>query len=406
MSELEAYRAKARAWLESMAPKYGREARRGMSEEESLAMGREFQALKYEAGYAGINWPKEIGGQGLSNLHKIAYDSEEMNFGMPTVFFGISLGMPVPILMRYGMGENNEHFPWVKERVIKALRGEEIWCQLFSEPSGGSDLAGLRTKAEPDGNGWRMTGQKIWTSWAQYCDYGVIVVRTDPTVEKHKGLTYFWVDMKAKGVDVRPIKLAGGDSHVNEVFFDDVRLEDSQRMSPVGGGFGVALATLMIERYIATDSGGFGPHLDVFVDLVKGLEINGRPALKDGRVRQQIARNHAMRAGLDSITSRAFQMMQAGMQPGPEGSLQKLVSVRSRQKLSELAMDLEGVLSLDFDPHAYVKEDWGASWLNAPTGRIAGGSDEVLLNTIAERILGLPQDHRPDKGVPFNAIPA
>lgn len=406
MSELEAYRAKARAWLESMAPKYGREARRGMSEEESLAMGREFQALKYEAGYAGINWPKEIGGQGLSNLHKIAYDSEEMNFGMPTVFFGISLGMPVPILMRYGMGENNEHFPWVKERVIKALRGEEIWCQLFSEPSGGSDLAGLRTKAEPDGNGWRMTGQKIWTSWAQYCDYGVIVVRTDPTVEKHKGLTYFWVNMKAKGVDVRPIKLAGGDSHVNEVFFDDVRLEDSQRMSPVGGGFGVALATLMIERYIATDSGGFGPHLDVFVDLVKGLEINGRPALKDGRVRQQIARNHAMRAGLDSITSRAFQMMQAGMQPGPEGSLQKLVSVRSRQKLSELAMDLEGVLSLDFDPHAYVKEDWGASWLNAPTGRIAGGSDEVLLNTIAEKILGLPQDHRPDKGVPFNAIPA
>ena len=205
---------------------------------------------------------------------------------------------------------------------------------------------------------------------------------------------------------MRPIKLAGGDSHVNEVFFDDVRLEDSQRMSPVGGGFGVALATLMIERYIATDSGGFGPHLDVFVDLVKGLEINGRPALKDGRVRQQIARNHAMRAGLDSITSRAFQMMQAGMQPGPEGSLQKLVSVRSRQKLSELAMDLEGVLSLDFDPHAYVKEDWGASWLNAPTGRIAGGSDEVLLNTIAEKILGLPQDHRPDKGVPFNAIPA
>ncbi|WP_374280989.1 acyl-CoA dehydrogenase family protein [Novosphingobium sp.] len=406
MSDLEAYRLKAREWLQSMAPKYARDARRGMTVEEELALGREFQALKYEAGYAGINWPKEMGGQGLTHLEKIAYDSEEMNFGMPTVFFGISLGMPVPILMRYGMGENKEHAAWVKERVVKALRGEEIWCQLFSEPSGGSDLAGLRTKAEPDGNGWRMTGQKIWTSWAQYCDYGVIVVRTDPTVEKHKGLTYFWVDMKAKGVDVRPIKLAGGDSHVNEVFFDDVRLEDSQRMSPVGGGFGVALATLMIERYIATDSGGFGPHLDVFVDLVKGLEINGKPALKDARVRQQIARNHAMRAGLDSITSRAFQMMMAGMEPGPEGSLQKLVSVRSRQKLSELAMDLQGNLGLHFDPHAYVKEDWGASWLNAPTGRIAGGSDEVLLNTIAERILGLPQDHRPDKGVAFNQIPA
>ena len=406
MTDLVAYRAKARAWLESMNPKYGRDARRGMTVEEELALGREFQALKYEAGYAGINWPKAMGGQGLGHLEKITYDSEEMQFGMPTVFFGISLGMPVPILMRFGLGANNEHAAWVKERVVKALRGEEIWCQLFSEPAGGSDLAGLRTRAEPDGNGWKMNGQKVWTSWAQYCDYGVIVVRTDPTVEKHKGLTYFWVDMKAKGVDVRPIKLAGGDSHVNEVFFDDVRLEDSQRMSPVGGGFGVALATLMIERYIATDSGGFGPALDVFVDLVKDLEINGRPALKDARVRQQIARNHSMRAGLESITSRAFQMMMAGMEPGPEGSLQKLVAVRSRQKLSELAMDLQGNLSLHFDAHAYVKEDWGASWLNAPTGRIAGGSDEVLLNTIAERILGLPQDHRPDKGVPFNQIPA
>lgn len=403
MSEIETYRAKARAWLESVAPKYARAARSklNLSVEEDLALGRQFMAEKFDAGYAGINWPTDIGGQGLSNMHKIAYDSEEMQFGMPNVYFGISLGMPIPILIHYGQDRD-----WVKERVIKALRGEEIWCQMFSEPSGGSDLAALRTKAEPDGNGWRMTGQKIWTSWAQYCDYGVIVVRTDPTVEKHKGLTYFWVDMRAKGVEVRPIKLAGGDSHVNEVFLDDVRLEDSQRMGAVGGGFGVALHTLMIERYIATDSAGFGPHLDLFVDQARDLSINGKPAIKDGRIRSAIARNHAMRAGLDSITKRAFAMMQAGMQPGPEGSLQKLVAVRSRQKLSELALDLQGNQAFDFDPHAYVKEDWGTSWLNAPTGRIAGGSDEVLLNTIAEKVLGLPQDHRPDKGVPFNAIPA
>ena len=137
MSDLEAYRAKARAWLESMNPKYGRDARRGMTVEEELALGREFQALKYEAGYAGINWPKAMGGQGLGHLEKITYDSEEMQFGMPTVFFGISLGMPVPILMRFGLGANNEHAAWVKERVVKALRGEEIWCQLFSEPAAG-----------------------------------------------------------------------------------------------------------------------------------------------------------------------------------------------------------------------------------------------------------------------------
>jgi alkylation response protein AidB-like acyl-CoA dehydrogenase len=401
MSELETYRLKARAWLETLAPKYARAARQGNTVEQDLALGREYMAAKYDAGFAGINWKPELGGQGLSNLHKVAFDAEEMQFGMPVQFFGISLGMPVPILIAYGQDRD-----FVKERVTKALRGEEIWCQLFSEPSGGSDLAALRTRVETDGNGWKMNGQKVWTSWAQYCDYGVIVARSDPTVAKHKGLTYFWVDMKAKGVDVRPIKLAGGDSHVNEVFFDDVRLEDNQRMGEVGGGFGVALHTLMIERYIATDSAGFGPHLDEFVKLAKATDLNGQPALEDGRIRSAIARNHAMRAGLDSITKRAFAMIQAGMQPGPEGSLQKLVAVRSRQKLSELALDLQGNAAFAFDEHAYVKEDWGTSWLNAPTGRIAGGSDEVLLNTIAEKILGLPQDHRPDKGVPFNAIPA
>ena len=401
MSELETYRLKAHAFLEGMAPKYARENRRGNSSEQDLALGREYMAAKYDAGFAGINWSPDMGGQGLSNLHKIAFDGEEMQFGMPVQFFGISLGMPVPMMIHYGQDRD-----FVKERVTKALRGEEIWCQLFSEPSGGSDLAALRTKVEPDGNGWRMNGQKVWTSWAQYSDYGVIVTRSDPTVAKHKGLTYFWIDMKAPGVEIRPIKLAGGDSHVNEVFFDDVRLEDEQRMGEVGGGFGLALHTLMIERYIATDSAGFGPHLDEFVKLAKSARLNGRAAIEDGRIRSAIARNHAMRAGLDSITRRAMLMMQAGMQPGPEGSLQKLVAVRSRQKLSELALDLQGTAAFAFDEHAYVKEDWGTSWLNAPTGRIAGGSDEVLLNTIAEKVLGLPQDHRPDKGVPFNQIPA
>ena len=401
MSDLDAFREGARHWLAENAQEFGREARRGLTVEADLALGRRYMAARHDAGYAGINWPVEIGGRGLSNLHKIAFDAEEMAWGMPNVYFGISLGMPIPILIHYGQDRD-----WVKERVVKALRGEEIWCQLFSEPSGGSDLAALRTRAEPDGNGWKLTGQKLWTSWAQYCDYGVIVARSDPTVPKHKGLTYFWVDMKAPGVEVRPIKLAGGDSHVNEVFFDEVKLTDGQRMGEVGGGFGVALHTLMIERYIATDSAGFGPHLDLFVDLARDVEVNEKPALEDGRIRQAIARNYSMRAGLDAITARAMKMMEAGMRPGPEGSLQKLFAVRSRQKLSELAIDLQGATGLAFDPHAFVKEDWSSSWINAPTGRIAGGADEMLLNPIAEKILGLPQDHRPDKGVPFNQIPA
>ena len=399
--DIETWRASARGWLESVAGEFARSARQGLSVEQDLAVGRRYLAARFDAGFAGINWPVELGGRGLTHLHKLVFETEEMAFSMPSGYFGISLGMPIPVLMRFGPDR-----AFVKERVIKALRGEEIWCQLFSEPAGGSDLAGLRTRAEPDGNGWRMNGQKLWTSWAQYCDYGVIVVRTDPTVAKHKGLTYFWVDMKAPGVTVRPIKLAGGDSHVNEVFFDDVRLEDSQRMSPVGGGFAVAMTTLMIERYSVADSGGFGPHLDLFVETAREVDHGGRPAIEDGRVRSAIARNHAMRAGLDAITTRAMRMMQAGMEPGPEGSLNKLVAVRSRQRLSELALDLMGPAGLAFDAHAHVKEDWAASWLNAPTGRIAGGADEMLLNTIAEKILGLPQDHRPDKGVPFNQIPA
>jgi alkylation response protein AidB-like acyl-CoA dehydrogenase len=397
----EGFRARARDWLAAAAPTYGAAARKGLSEDEDLALGRRYLAARFEAGFAGINWPAEMGGQGLGPVEKVIFESEEMKHGFPTGYFSISLGMPVPILIRYGQDRD-----WVKERVVKALRGEEIWCQLFSEPAAGSDLAALRTRSEPDGNGWKLTGQKLWTSWAQYSDYGVIVARSDPTVPKHKGLTYFWVDMKAPGVEVRPIKLAGGGAHVNEVFFDGVRLEDTQRLSPVGGGFAVAMATLMIERYAATDSGGFGPPLDLFVDFARTLEINGRPALRDARIRQAIARNHALRAGLEAITARAMLMMQAGMEPGPEGSLNKLVAVRSRQRLSELALDVAGPAGLAVNRDGAVKTDWAVSWIEAPTGRIAGGADEMLLNTIAEKILGLPQDHRPDKGVPFNQIPA
>lgn len=401
MSDLETYRVGAQAWLASVAPQFGKAARKGLSETQDLALGRRYQRAKFDAGYAGINWPQAFGGQGLTHIEKVAFETEEMPFGMPNVYFGISLGMPIPILMKFGSDPD-----FARERTLAALMGDEIWCQLFSEPAGGSDLAGLRLRAEPDGNGWKLNGQKLWTSWAQYSDYGVIVARTDPAVPKHKGLTYFWVDMKAPGVTVRPVKLAGGDSHVNEVWFDDVKLTDGQRMSPVGGGFAVAMATLMIERYVATDSAGFGPHLDLFLDLAKSVEINGKPASEDGRVRSAIARNYAMRSALDAITARAMLAMQAGREPGPEGSLNKLVSVRSRQKLSELAIDLQGAAGLAFDDHAFVKDDWTASWINAPTGRIAGGADEMLLNTIAEKILGLPQDYRPDKGVPFNQIPA
>ena len=400
MTNHDDYRSRARAWLASVAPLYGKDVRAGLSAEEDLALARRYLAARYEAGYAGINWPTEFGGQGLSDVEKLIFETEQISFGTPYTYFGVSLGMPIPIIMKYATDK-----AWVRERVINALKGEEMWCQLFSEPSAGSDLAGLRLKAESDGEGWRLNGQKMWTSWAQHCDYGVIVARTNPSAPKHKGLTYFWLDMKTPGITVRPIRLAGGDAHVNEVFFDDVRIGDDQRLSPVGGGFAVAMDTLMIERYVAGDSAGGGPPLDTFVQLAKTTQVNGRPAIEDGRIRSLIARQYAMRRSIDTISQRAMLMMQAGMVPGPEGSLNKLVTVRSRQKLSEIAVDLQGPLGFHFTPLDPAKRNWPFSWLNSATGRIAGGADEMLLNTIAERILGLPQDHRPDKGVPFNQIP-
>ncbi|MDE2405677.1 MAG: acyl-CoA dehydrogenase family protein [Sphingomonadales bacterium] len=400
MIALDAWRAQARAWLASVAPRFGKEAARGLAPEAHLALGRAYQRAKFEAGFAGINWAPEWHGQGLTPLHKVVFEEEEMPFGMPMGYFGVSLGISVPVVMQ--MAQDRD---WARERVLAALRGDEIWCQLFSEPSGGSDLAGLRTRAEPDGNQWRLNGQKLWTTWAQHSDYGVIVARHDPALPKHKGLTYFWLDMHAPGVTVRPFRLATGDAHVNEVFLDEVRIDDTQRLSPVGGGFAAAMATLMIERYSAADPAGFGPPLEAFVALARVRTIGGRPALDDGRIRSVIARTYAMRSGLDAIRTRAMRMMEAGMEPGPEGALSKLVSVRSRQRLSELAIDLSGALGLAWDQGAWVKDDWVQSWLSAPTMRIAGGADEMLLNTIAERILGLPQDHRPDKGIAFRDVP-
>ena len=402
MTGFDAWREQARTWLDGMQEEFGQFVREGLSQDEDLALGRRYMAAKYEAGYSGLTVPVAFGGQGLSPLHKVVFETLEAAAAMPIGYFGVSTAMPLPILIRYC-----DDTAWVRERVVAALRGEEIWCQLFSEPAAGSDLAGLRTRAQagPDAAGWTVNGQKLWTTFAQYADYGILIARSDPGVPKHKGLTFFWVDMKAPGVTVRPFRLSNGDIQCNEVWFDDVRVADSQRLGPVGGGFGVAMETLMIERYAASDADGFGPPIASFIELMRSLEVSERPALKDGRVRSAIARAHALRMGLDAIRRRAMLAMEAGMEPGPEGSLNKLFSVRSRQKLSELALDLQGAAGLSYREGAYTKADWASSWMGAPTMRLAGGADEMLLNTIAEKILGLPQDHRPDKGVPFDAIP-
>src|SRR5690606_34972377 len=285
----------------------------------------------------------------------------------------------------------------VADLVPKAIRGEQIWCQLFSEPAAGSDLAAVTTKATPDGDGWRINGQKLWTTWAQFSDWGVAVVRTDPNVAKHAGLTYFYVDMHAPGVEVRPIRKLAGESEINEVFFNDVYIPDSYRMGPVGGGFKVAIETLMIERYSVSSETMGGVGVDYLLKLATEATINGRPAIEDGEVRAFLADTVIERQGLRNIFRRAMEDIAHGREPGPEGSIRKLLMSVRRQNLALLAMDVLGPQALIHRAGGDAQADATLAWIESAPYRIAGGSDEILRNTVAEKVLGLPQDHRPDK---------
>ncbi|MES2258537.1 MAG: acyl-CoA dehydrogenase family protein [Pseudomonadota bacterium] len=393
--DLQAYRDQASAWLAEHAPRFSGAARKGLNFEQDLALGRAWQALKARHGYAGITLPVEYGGAGRTELEKIVFCEDEMRYDLPLGYFSVSLSNPLPIVLRYAPES---------ERLRlgpPALRGEQIWCQLFSEPAAGTDLAALRLRAERKGDGWVLNGQKVWTSWAQVADWGVVIARSDPGVPKHAGLTYFYVDMKAPGITVRPIRRLVDDPDLNEVFFDDVFVPDSQRLGEVGAGFRVAVETLMIERYAVTDESGYGPTLDAFVELARGACINGRPALEDGEVRAVVAQAFVERQGLRSIHRRAVAAIAAGKAPGAEGAMRKLLLGRTRQRLASLAMDLLGADGVRMAPDASPVRNFARAWLD-PSLRIAGGTDEVLINTLAERILGLPQDYRPDKGLPFN----
>ncbi|WP_076593842.1 acyl-CoA dehydrogenase family protein [Herminiimonas arsenitoxidans] len=392
---LQIYRENAITWLAQHAPRYSGAAREGLSFDEDVALARAWQACKAEHGYAALTLPKQYGGGGRSELEKIVFCEEEMRYDLPLLYFSISLSNPLPIMLRYAPEEERLRL------APPAIRGEQIWCQLFSEPAAGSDLAALRLKAERKDDGWLLNGQKVWTSWAQLADWGVIIARTDPTVPKHSGLTYFYVDMKSPGVTVRGIRRMVDEADLNEVFFDNVFIPDSQRLGAVGGGFKVAVETLMIERYAVTDESGYGPTLEAFVELAAKSRINGVSALQDGEVRAAIAQAFIERQGLRSIHRRAITAMAQGKMPGPEGAIRKLLLGRTRQRLGALAVDLLGAGGVSMPEEVSSTRNFTRAYMD-PILRIAGGTDEVLINTLAERILGLPQDYRPDKGLPFN----
>jgi alkylation response protein AidB-like acyl-CoA dehydrogenase len=396
-----AFRAEARAFLEANA-KLKKETRPvlryGGVDAEGVVRCKAWQAKKADAGLAGLTWPKRFGGREASPILQVIYNQEEDNFVVPRGLYEIGLGMCIPTMMAYAVDDHLDRY------VRPALRGEEVWCQLFSEPAGGSDLAALRTKAERDGDDWVINGQKIWTSGAHLADFGIIVVRTDPNVPKHEGLTFFFLDMKSTGIEIKPIHQMSGARHFNEVFFTNVRVPDSQRLGAIGQGWRVSLTTLMNERLAVGDVQR--PEVDDLVELTRRLRIDGKPAIQNAAVRERVADWHARSQGLKFTRFRTMTALSKGETPGPENSIHKLVNASKLQDIASYGIDLMGAGGLVMDDdlaEAYAM--FQSALLTAPSARIAGGSDEILRNIIAERVLGLPPDIRADKGIPFNQVP-
>jgi len=399
-----AYRAKARAWLEAnaepLAPDERAQAPLAEREDKQvIEAAKAWQARKFDAGWAVITWPEEYGGQGGTSMQNVIFKQEQAKFRTPPDIYTIGHGMLGPTLMSHGTPEQ-------KDRHLRTMaRGEEVWCQLFSEPSAGSDLAGLRSSAVRDGDDWILNGQKIWSTGAHFSRWGMIVVRTDPNVAKHAGLTYFIVDMEAKGIEIRPIKQINGGSGFNEVFFSDVRVPDANRVGAEGDGWRVSLTTLMNER-VAIGAGSGGAGFKDLLDLVRRTRRNGRPALEDSYVRQKLAEFWVKQQGLKYTGLRTLSAVSQGKTPGPEGAIGKAVGAPLAQEIAAFALELEGPLGATQDDALSPQEgQWQASWLGMPGLRIAGGTDEILKNIIAERVLRLPPEIRVDKNLPFRDVP-
>lgn len=393
------FRADARAWLTENAPRHapppGSREAEGFSQ---LRRARAWQTAKAEAGYAGISWPAAVGGRGGSVIEEVIFDEEQRRFRLPVDPFGISLGMCVTTMIAWAAPDAISRF------VRPALRGEELWCQLFSEPAAGSDLGNVRTRAVRDGDDWRVTGQKVWTSGAHVADWGTILVRTDPAAEKYRGMSYFYFDMKSPGVEVRPIRQASGHSAFNEVFLTEVRIPDSQRLGAVNEGWKVAVSTLMNERMSVNEADILNITVDDVVAMAKARGPDGRRPIEDVANRARLANVYARSVGVRYTRYRALTKLAQGGLPGPEAAMGKLTLGRNLQEMAKLAMEFRGAAGI-------VQDDGDASlgamqeaWLAAAGLRIAGGTDQILLNTIAERVLGLPQEARQDRGVPFSSL--
>jgi len=400
-----AFRAATVAWLDSVTTRRDASASRAAATELEFegrkARARAFQGKRIEAGFGAITLPRAYGGRGGTPIQHVIYQQEESkyeNFGV-VEFFGIGLGMCIPTILHNGTDEQRSRY------IPPGIRGDEIWCQLFSEPSGGSDVAAARLSAVREGSDWILNGQKVWTSGAHFSDFGIVTTRTDVTAPKHRGMTVFIVDMKSPGVEVRPIRQLTGESSFNEVFFTDVRISDANRIGAVNDGWNVALSTLMHER-VGIGAGMPGLDWRKLLSMARGSTLDGMPAIDDWRVGDRIVDAWLVDFGTQLLSFRGQTALSRGEAPGPEQAVLKMLKAPLMQQYGYYAMDMFGESGM-LDATS-LGDDWAdveTAWTFGAGIRIGGGTDEILRNIIAERVLGLPQDARPDKNLPFNEIP-
>jgi alkylation response protein AidB-like acyl-CoA dehydrogenase len=388
--EQEAFRDGVRSWLKANIPDDW--TKFGLSEvprPEAYDFLRRWQRTLYDAGFVGLTWPKEYGGQGLTFLEEMILNQEMALQKAPPMLNVLGVGMAGPTIIAYGTEEQKKRYP------AKILSCEEIWCQGYSEPNAGSDLASLQTRAVKDGDHWIVNGQKVWTSLAHIADWMMLLARTDPDAAKHKGITYFLLDMKTPGVTVKPLRQLTGDAEFNEVFFDNVRVHESCVLGGVNNGWAVGLTTLMYERLAL----GFGLQVrlrisvDQLIDMARRMEKNGRTLTKDPVMRQKLAQLWIDTESLKYTGARAVTRLLRGELPGPEASTGKMMWVETHQRLQELAMEIQGPYSQLARGSAPAVDNgvWQYSFLRSRANSIEGGTTEVQKNIIGERVLGLPK---------------
>jgi alkylation response protein AidB-like acyl-CoA dehydrogenase len=388
------FRNRARAWLEHNAPRRGGDDELGESGRADIASQQAFQARVYDAGFAGISWPQEYGGQGLTDAEQIAFGQEARAYALPVGVFFIGLGMPGPTILELGTEEQKKRY------LPKMLRGEEIWCQLFSEPAAGSDVASLTTSAVLDGDEWVLNGQKVWTSGAQYSHYGAVLARTDPTVPKHNGITMFIVDMHSPGVTVRPLKVATGATPFNEVYFDQVRLPADSVIGEVNDGWRAAVVMLRNERVNIGTMGAPRTSPLSYHSLSSLAAKHGDPA--DAGLRSRLAELYVRERSVRLFGQLLREEAMAGRDPGARGSVAKLAGAELGTFASLIAAEVLGPAAAASDSED-VREVLNAV-LSAPGSSVAGGTNEIQRNIIGERVLGLPKDPGVDRSTPFNQL--